>query len=133
MKDQTRRTFLATASLLTLGAAATAFPMKKDKNTVVHQVFFWLKNPASQSDRDKLIEGLHTLEKIEMVHDLRIGVPADTTPRPVVDSSYQVSEIIFFEDAAKQNAYQEHPIHKKFVENYSYLWEKVVVYDSRIV
>jgi Stress responsive A/B Barrel Domain len=133
MKIMTRKKFLTAMSLLTLGSSVLGNPMKKDKNSVIHQVFFWLKNPSSTADRDKLIEGLQTLRKIEMVHDLRIGVPADTTPRPVIDSSYQVSETIFFDDATQQNAYQDHPIHKKFVENYSSLWDKVIVYDSRIV
>jgi hypothetical protein len=132
MKQQTRRSFLTGASLLTLGTAV-AIPMTKEKKIVIHQVYFWLKNPGSAADRDKLIEGLKTLNKIEVVHDLRIGVPADTTPRPVVDSSFAVSETIFFDDAQKQNQYQDHPIHKKFVEDYSHLWEKVIVYDSIMV
>lgn len=128
---QSRRTFLTGASLLTLGAVSGA-PMK-EKKIVIHAVFFWLKNPGSTEDRDKLIEGLQTLKKIEIVHDLRIGTPADTTPRPVVDSSYQVSELIFFDNAEQQNTYQDHPIHKKFVADYSHLWEKVIVYDSLTV
>jgi hypothetical protein len=28
-----------------------------------------------------------------------------------------------------QRAYQEHPIHQKFVADCSHLWERVVVYD----
>lgn len=97
---------------------------------VVHHVFFWLKNPSSTADRDKLIEGLRTLEKIESIRQLHIGVPASTEKRDVVDNSYSVSELMFFDDVAGQNTYQEHPIHKKFVENCSSLWEKVIVYDA---
>jgi hypothetical protein len=48
----------------------------------------------------------------------------------VVDSSYSASELMFFDDVAGQNVYQDHPIHKKFVENCSHLWEKVIVYDA---
>lgn len=97
---------------------------------VVHHVFFWLKNPSSTADRDKLIEGLKTLKKIETIRQLHIGVPASTEKRDVVDNSYSVSELMFFDDVAGQNTYQEHPIHKKFVENCSSLWEKVIVYDA---
>ena len=125
-----RREFIATASLLTLGASANALSMKNEKKIVVHHVFFWLKNPGSVEDRNKLIEGVKTLEKIETIKMLHVGVPADTEKRPVVDNSYAVSELIFFDDVAGQNTYQDHPIHKKFVENYSSLWEKVIVYDS---
>jgi Stress responsive A/B Barrel Domain len=130
MTPSSRRTFLTSASLLTLGAAANAIPMKNEKSVVVHHVFFWLKNPSSLDDRKKLIEGLKTLAKIESVRNLHIGVPADTEKRPVVDSSYSVSELIFFDDVSGQNIYQDHPIHKKFVADCSALWEKVIVYDS---
>ena len=47
-----------------------------------------------------------------------------------MDASYSVSELMLFDDVTGQNTYQVHPIHKKFIENYSYLWERVVVYDA---
>ena len=97
---------------------------------LTHHVFFWLKNPSSTADRDKLIEGLKTLKKIESIRQIHIGVPADTEKRDVVDNSYSVSELMFFDDAAGQKVYQDHPIHKKFVEDCSMLWEKVIVYDT---
>jgi hypothetical protein len=50
--------------------------------------------------------------------------------RDVVDTSWQVSELMFFSDLAGQATYQNHPIHLEFVKNYSSLWEKVVVYDA---
>jgi hypothetical protein len=36
---------------------------------------------------------------------------------------------MFFDDLAGQKIYQDHPIHKKFIEDCSALWEKVIVYD----
>ena len=129
MSKLNRRTFIAT-SALTLGATATSFAMETEKPVLVHHVFFWLKNPSSLEDRTKLIEGVKTLSKIETIRMLRVGVPASTEKRPVVDSSYAVSELIYFDDLAGQSVYQDHPIHKKFIENCSHLWEKVVVYDS---
>ena len=130
MKPTTRRKFLATASVLAAASTVTTFARKTGKPMLAHHVFFWLKDPTSAQDRTKLIEGLRTLEKIETVRQLHIGVPAETEKRPVVDNSYSVSELIFFDDLAGQNTYQEHPIHKQFVEKYSSLWEKVIVYDS---
>ena len=97
---------------------------------LTHHVFFWLKNPSSTADRDKLIAGLQTLKKIETIRQIHIGVPADTEKREVVDNSYSVSELMFFDDAAGQKVYQDHAIHKKFVEDCSMLWEKVIVYDT---
>lgn len=133
MKKQTRRKFIATAIAVgaTTSAIANAPAMEsKNKKQLAHHVFFWLKNRDSKADLNKLIAGLRTLEKIESVRKLHIGVPASTEQRPVVDSSYSASELIFFDDVAGQNIYQEHPIHKKFVEQCSHLWEKVIVYDS---
>jgi Stress responsive A/B Barrel Domain len=99
---------------------------------VVHHVFFWLKNPASAADRDRLIEGVKTLAGIPLIRELHVGVPADTEKRGVVDASWQVSELLFFEDLAAQAAYQQHSIHQDFIRNHSHLWEKVVVYDMSI-
>lgn len=132
MEKQTRRTFISSAVALGATTAAAGMPAitMKEKKQLVHHVFFWLKNPASKEDLNKLIEGLKTLSAIDVVKSLHIGVPASTEKRPVVDASYSISELMFFDDIEGQNKYQEHPIHKKFVENYSHLWEKVIVYDS---
>ena len=132
MEKQNRRTFVATAAALGVSAAASAMPTmtQNNKKQLAHHVFFWLKNPNSKEDLNKLLEGLRTLEKIESERKINIGVPASTEKRPVVDNSYSASELIFFDDVAGQDVYQVHPIHKKFVADYSHLWEKVIVYDS---
>ena len=96
---------------------------------MVHHVFFWLKNPKSKEDRAHLIGGLRTLTGIETIKAIHIGVPAQTEHRDVVDRSFSVSEILFFDDLAGQRTYQDHPIHKAFVAQCSHLWERVVVYD----
>ncbi|MDV3308866.1 MAG: Dabb family protein [Cyclobacteriaceae bacterium] len=129
MEKQTRRKFVATVVGAGVITAAQADSMD-NKKMLAHHVFFWLKNPNSKEDRDKLIAGLKTLEKIETVKSLRIGVPASTEKRDVVDNSFSVSELMLFDDVEGQNAYQVHPIHKKFVEDCSHLWEKVIVYDA---
>lgn len=108
------------ASLLTEAAA---------KTPISHHVFFWLKNPGSSEDLRQLIAGLRTLKNIEVVKEIRIGIPAQTEQRAVVENSFSVSELLFFENIEAQAIYQSHPIHLQFVENCSHLWEKVVVYD----
>ena len=128
----TRRTFVATAAAMSASAAATAMPTMnaKDKKQLVHHVFFWLKNRDSKEDLAKLLAGLRTLEKIETIRKLHIGVPASTEKRDVVDTSYSASELMFFDDTAGQKVYQDHPIHQKFIKDCGHLWERVVVYDS---
>ena len=128
-----RRKFIGTAAALVAGTVATnALPVKSmdSKYPVVHHVFFWLKNPESKADKDKLIAGLKTLKKIETVKELHVGVVASTEKRDVVDTSWSVSELIFFSDLKGQELYQTHPIHLEFIKNCSPLWEKVVVYDA---
>jgi hypothetical protein len=131
MRKQNRRKFITTATILSTGLAASAKTYQNQAKTpVIHHVFFWLKNPSSKEDLNKLIEGLKTLRQIETVKNIHIGVPASTEHRDVVDSSFNASELIFFDDLAGQKTYQDHPIHLKFVENCSHLWQKVIVYDS---
>jgi len=134
MQQYNRRDFIATASLL----AAT--PLINDTMTnnsnasqLVHHVFFWLKNPGSETDRKQLIEGLNTLKAIKEVKQLLIGTPASTEKREVVDNSFDVSELMYFDNVEGQNAYQVHPVHQAFVEKYSHLWNKVIVYDMQVV
>jgi hypothetical protein len=134
MQQFKRRKFIATAAFL--AASPTTFAkMTEDNNAsqLVHHVFFWLKNPNSEDDKKKLIEGLKTLKQIKEVKQLLIGTPASTEKREVVDNSYHVSELMYFENVEGQNAYQVHPIHKAFVEKCSHLWEKVVVYDMMVL
>lgn len=103
-----------------------------DKKAVIHHVFFWLKNPSPENQQ-KLLAGLKTLAQIKTVRQLYIGVPASTEKRDVVENSYHASELMFFDTLQDQEAYQNDPIHKKFVEDCSHLWEKVVVYDVQDV
>jgi len=131
--DNTRRKFISSSVALaaaTVTSVAASSQPEKSKTPLVHHVFFWLKNPGSVADRDKIVEGLKTLRKIEAIKELRIGVVASTEKRDVVDNSWGVSELMFFEDLAGQAIYQDHPIHQKFIKDCSHLWDKVIVYDA---
>jgi hypothetical protein len=127
----TRRKFLTTTATLAMAASVPALSKpKNDKKSLVHHVYFWLKNPTSKEDLNKLIEGISSLKKIETLRMVKIGVPAATTKRDVIDDSYSISLLTVFDDIKGHDTYQDHPIHTKFVETYSPLWNKVVVYDS---
>lgn len=132
MSTSNRRKFLGTAAALAAGTAAAAMPLSNQppKYPVVHHVFFWLKNPDSKEDLAKLVAGVKSLSKIPTVKELRVGVPARTEKREVVDNSWAVSELMFFSDLAGEEAYQTHPIHLEFIKNCSPLWNKVIVYDA---
>lgn len=113
------------AAAMSSGAASAAPAAGK----IVHHVFFWLKNPGSAADRDALIAGLRKLATVDVVRSLQIGVPASTEQRDVVDSSFQVSELMVFDSLADQQTYQDHPTHKDFIAKCGHLWGKVIVYD----
>ena len=121
-----RRNFTKNISL------AIVLPAMPDINNlksslIVHHVFFWLKNPE---DASKVMEGLKSLSRIPQVKQLLIGRPASTEMREVVDNSYHVSELMYFNSLEAQKEYQDHPIHQKFIADFGQLWEKVMVYDT---
>ena len=131
MPKQNRRTFIATTTLAGAALVTTANPVMQKKASIVHHVFFWLKNPSSKEDLEKLQAGIRTLKNIKTVRQFYVGVPASTEKRDVVENSYHVSELMFFDDLEGQKAYQDDPIHKKFIEDCSHLWSKVLVYDVK--
>jgi len=131
MKSSSRRRFLGNIALSIPFAAVvksnTIFAQKK--GMFIHHVYFWLKNSGNKEDKAKLIEGLKKLSKVKTIKNFYIGQPAPTR-REVIDSSYDVSWLLFFENAADQDSYQTDPVHLKFVEECSSLWSKVTVYDT---
>ena len=105
----------------------TIFVQKK--GMFIHHVYFWLKNAGNKEDKAKLVAGLQKLSKVKTIKNFYIGQPAGTK-RDVIDSSYDVSWLLFFDSAADEESYQSDPDHLKFIEECSALWQKVVVYDT---
>jgi hypothetical protein len=123
------------AAMVALGGAGMAMTPARaaTQPQLVHHVFFWLKRPGSKEDRDLLVAGLRTLRDIPVIRRLLIGLPASTEKRDVVDASYDVSELMYFDNAEDQKSYQDHPLHLAFVKSCGELWEKVVVYDMAVI
>lgn len=131
MRSSSRRGFLGNLALTipfaSLLKSNTIFA--ENKGMFIHHVYFWLKNSGNKEDKARLIEGLRKLSKVKTIKTHYIGQPA-ATRRDVIDSSYDVSWLLFFDNAADQDSYQTDPVHLKFVEECSALWTKVVVYDT---
>jgi Stress responsive A/B Barrel Domain len=102
---------------------------KASKELFIHHVYFYLKNPKNEADTAKLIEGLNALTKVPTIRFVHIGTPA-STDRSVIEKGYAVSWMCFFDNLEEEEIYQKHPIHLKFIEEYSHLWDHVIVYDS---
>lgn len=109
--------------------------INKDQTTTeqgnfLHIVYFWLKNPNNESDRKSFENSLKKfINGSEFVQTKFVGIPA-TTNRTVIDNSYTYCLKLTFKNELEQNKYQIEPVHKKFIEESSNLWEKVLVYDS---
>ena len=100
-----------------------------NNNVFVHHVYFWLANEGSAEDKKALLAGLKKLSAVKTIQFFHIGEPAATN-RDVIDTSYDVSWLLFFENKADQDSYQVDPDHLQFVADCKHLWKKVVVYDS---
>jgi hypothetical protein len=95
---------------------------------LVHSVYFWLRDDLTAAEHERFVEGLNALLTIESIHHGHAGMPA-TTNRPVIDRSYSYGLIVFFEDRAGHDAYQDDPIHDRFRDACGDLWRDVKIYD----
>lgn len=96
----------------------------------VHHVFFWLKEPENQAHMQKFKRELERLVLVETIRFKHIGIAAGTD-REVIDSSYQFSLLVIFDNKEGHDIYQEHEKHLKFIAECEDLWDRVLVYDSR--
>tara|TARA_Y100000815_G_scaffold275771_1_gene317248 strand:- start:12957 stop:13442 length:486 start_codon:yes stop_codon:yes gene_type:complete len=95
-----------------------------------HNVYFWFKEPNNEAHRQQMMASCRTLAReSQYIQTVHIGTPA-LSDRDVVDDSFTFSWVVTFANAADQAAYQTEPVHLKFIEEASHLWEKVLVYDS---
>jgi hypothetical protein len=96
---------------------------------LVHSVFFWLKSDLTRDQVANFRKGLESLKGIESARGCYVGVPAPTD-RPVIDRSYTFALTVMFENMAGHDIYQEHPLHKAFLNGYKTYWSKVLIYDA---
>ncbi len=134
-----RRKFIrkigAFTALLALGSTARANNPgmsgegKKFEGGFFHMVFFWLVNDTQEVKQKFLMELKQFIEQVDEIKKVHVGPPADTD-RDVIDNTYSYSLVLTFDSKKEHDIYQEHPAHKKFIENAASLWDKVLVYDS---
>ena len=133
MSKISRRSFISDTGMAAIAGTAlftSANSTESEmKNIFVHHVYFWLKRTGNAEDLAKLLAGLKKLSAVTTIKQFHIGKPAATS-REVIDGSYSVSWLLFFDSKADQDSYQTDRIHLKFVEECSPLWQRVVVYDS---
>ena len=94
-----------------------------------HIVYFWLVSDTPEVKKEFLKELTQFIDQVDEIKKVHIGPPADTD-REVIDNTYSYNLLLTFESKKEHDIYQEHPAHKKFIENASSLWSRVLVYDS---
>ena len=131
-----RRSFLKKigAGLAGLGLVSASISPAKAANDIkgkfVHMVFFWMKESVDDSQKKDFIKDLHDfINNVDVIKSSHVGEPAQT-PREVVDNSYTYCLVVTFESKEDQDIYQEHELHKKFIEVSKDKWDRVQVYDS---
>jgi hypothetical protein len=97
-----------------------------------HIVIVWLKDHGNVQQQQQMIARSKTFTQIPGVLQVFVGTPLPST-RPVVDSSYDVALVIRFASEQALRGYDEHPIHKKAVQDLlAPLAAKFVIYDFRV-
>ena len=94
-----------------------------------HVVIFWA-DPTNPKAADALVAGAEKfLKPIPGLLKFHVGRMV-SSPRPVVEQSYQVALNLIFSDKKSQDDYQVHPLHIEFVEKaFKPNCVKCVVYD----
>ncbi len=94
----------------------------------IHSVYFWLREDLTDEQRAAFREGVESLTTMPTVKSGFVGTPA-ATDRPVIDRSYSVGLVVNLGDLAGHDAYQTHPIHLAFLDQFKTFWTKVQIYD----
>jgi Stress responsive A/B Barrel Domain len=116
--------------LLVLAAVAAPSWSQDAKPVLSHDVYFTLNDGSADAKR-KLVEACKKyLTGHEGAVSFSVGTLASELARPVNDKEFDVALHVGFNDKAAHDAYQEHPRHKRFIEEMSGNWKKVRVFDS---
>ena len=110
--------------------SGAAEPAVKREANYVHTVIFYLKKDAPAGEVDALIADAHkVLAKIPSVRELKIGRPAEKSTPGFAVKDYQLALLVLFDDYDGLKTYDEHALHKQYVQKHLPHLEKVVVYD----
>lgn len=94
-----------------------------------HVVIFWTKPEIPNAAAGLLAGAEKYLRPIPGVLTFHVGSMV-TSPRPVVEQSYQVALNLIFESKQAQDDYQVHPLHVEFVEKvFQPCCARAVIYD----
>ena len=97
---------------------------------LAHNVYFSL-NDASEAAKAALVGACRKyLAPHPGIVFFACGTRAEGLERPVNDRDFDVALHVIFETRADHDAYQDAPLHHRFVEESRSNWAKVRVFDS---
>lgn len=97
---------------------------------LIHTVYFYAAEGLTDQRKKEFMEiGLPALAKSTTLQNVFYGPPSGVG-REIVDKDYLAAWICHFKTVADHDAYQEDPIHLKFIEDYKDVWGKVLIYDN---
>ncbi len=99
---------------------------------IQHTVFFDLHPGLTPGQRAEFERGLRSLSGIPTLRRFEIGTPAATAERPVIDRSYTWALYTGFDSVSDHDAYQSHPLHQAFLEQFRSFWTRVRVFDVEL-
>jgi hypothetical protein len=110
----------------TTEAAMAAEPM------IGHMVYFSLKDNSDAAKQKLVAACKQYLAKHEGTVFFAAGVVGQEFNREVNDRDWDVGLHLVFQNKAAHDKYQDHPLHKKFIEENRDNWKKVRVFDSLV-
>jgi len=135
-----RKQFIGTTLLSLVLGKSIAGDSKKDKRmselkkgTIIHIVYFWLKEGLSEEEENDFLRYFDVLKTIPQVQTLNFGKPAATTKRDVVDHSYAYNLICTFKNLEDISIYENHPTHVAGAKKFSKYWTRVEVKDTHLM
>lgn len=102
----------------------------KPKKVYAHNLFFWLRKDLSTAEVKDFENFFEGLKKLPYQKNLHYGKPAGSSPRTVLDSTYNYNCAMQFETLEELEAYGKLPEHLALVQKYKPFFEKMLVYDT---
>jgi hypothetical protein len=99
---------------------------------LAHNVYFTLKDRSEAPVKDLVAACKKSLAAHPGIVFFACGLREPELSRPVNDLEFDVSLHIVFETKAAHDAYQDAPLHHKFVNECRDNWAKVRVFDSAV-
>ena len=111
----------------------TVDPIAQSSPRFIHNVYFYFhKDSLDLQLAADFPNGLAELSTIPTILKAQYGPPT-MTPREVVDNTYAFAYLVEFASKEDHDVYQDHPVHKAFIEKYQSLWKEVKVYDNFVI